>query len=188
MGSEDIHSTISVHAMKSDQLSVEQSTLQETSDTSDTSILNRLLLEFGEDYQRRIIAGVRRRGHSLIRSAHCSVFASIGMGAVRVTELAERAHVTQQAMGKMLKELERIGYVVRDIDGSDRRAKKIRPTERGNVLMIDIKAVTREAWLYYVSRIDENTLIELEHQLADCVRKLNKAPRALNPMATSVTG
>ena len=152
------------------------------------SILNRLLLEFGEDYQRRIIDGVHRAGHSLIRPAHCSVFANLGMGAVRVTELAERAHVTQQAMGKMLKELERIGYVVRDIDGSDRRAKKIRPTERGNVLMEDIKAVTREAWLYYVARIDENTLIQLEQQLADCVRRLKGSASAHNTMATSLTG
>jgi DNA-binding MarR family transcriptional regulator len=171
--------------MNADQLTIEKSTLL---DTSGASILNRLLLEFGEDYQRRIIEGVHRAGHSLIRPAHCSVFANLGMGAVRVTELAEHAHVTQQAMGKMLKELERIGYVVRDIDGSDRRAKKIRPTERGLVLMEDIKTVTREAWLYYVARIDENTLIALEHQLADCVRKLNGGPRAHESVATSLTG
>ena len=166
-------------------MTVEQSTPQ---DTGGRSILNRLLLEFGEDYQRRIIAGVHRAGHTLIRPAHCSVFANLGLGAVRVTELAERAHVTQQAMGKMLKELERIGYVVRDIDGSDRRAKKIKPTERGNALMKDIKAVTREAWLYYVARIDENTLIELEQQLANCMRKLNGGSRAHTTVATSVTG
>jgi DNA-binding MarR family transcriptional regulator len=110
------------------------------------------------------------------------------MGAVRVTELAERAHVTQQAMGKMLKELERIGYVVRDIDGSDRRAKKIRPTERGNALMADIRTVTREAWLYYVARIDEGTLIALEQHLANCVRKLNSGPGAHIPVAASLTG
>ena len=171
--------------MNADQMSIEQSTSQ---NVPDTSILNQLLLEFGGDYQRRIIEGVHRCGHSLIRPAHCSVFANLGMGAVRVTELAERAHVTQQAMGKMLKELERIGYVVRDIDGIDRRAKKIRPTERGNVLMEDIKTVTREAWLYYVARIDENTLIALENQLADCVRKLNGSPRAVDTVAASLTG
>lgn len=171
--------------MNADPSTLEQSAPE---DARDTSILNRLLLEFGGDYQRRIINGVHQRGHTLIRPAHCTVFANLGMGAVRVTELAERAHVTQQAMGKMLKELERIGYVVRDIDGSDRRAKKIRPTERGNALMVDIKAVTRDAWLYYVARIDENTLIALEQQLADCVRKLNSGSRAHNPVATSLTG
>jgi DNA-binding MarR family transcriptional regulator len=171
--------------MSVDQRSIEQSTSQ---DSKNTSILNRLLLEFGGDYQRRIIQGVHRRGHSLVRPAHCSVFANLGMGVVRVTELAERAHVTQQAMGKMLKELERIGYVVRDIDGSDRRAKKIRPTERGEALMEDIKAVTREAWLYYVARIDESTLIALEQQLADCVRKLDGSPVTQNSVVAALTG
>ena len=171
--------------MNADQVTAAQSAPQHA---GGASILNQLLLEFGGDYQRRIIEGVHRCGHTLIRPAHCSVFANLDMGAVRVTELAEHAHVTQQAMGKMLKELERIGYVVRDIDGSDRRAKKIRPTERGNALIVDIKAVTREAWLYYVARIDESTLIALEHQLADCVRKLNSAAAAPVPVAATATG
>lgn len=171
--------------MNAEQLKAEQAAPQST---GNHSMLNRLLLEFGEDYQRRIMEGVHRRGHSLIRPAHCSLFSHLGMGAVRVTELADRAHVTQQAMGKMLKELERIGYVVRDIDGSDRRAKKIRPTERGNMLMEDIKAVTSEAWEYYVARIDEDTLVKLEQQLTNCMRKLDTSPRAHIPAATPITG
>lgn len=89
-----------------------------------SSNLCRLLLEFGRDYERRIIDKLHERGHRLVRPSHSAVFSNLGLGAVRVTELAERAQVTQQAMGKMLKELERIGYVVRAEDTSDKRAKK----------------------------------------------------------------
>ena len=103
--------------------------------------LGRLLLEFGRDYERRVMELLHQRGHPLVRPSHATVFANLSEGAVRVTELAERAHVTQQAMGKMLKEMERIGYIVRDVDGSDRRAKEIRPTERGLDLMLIQKLI-----------------------------------------------
>ncbi|MDX1734993.1 MAG: MarR family transcriptional regulator, partial [Halioglobus sp.] len=93
--------------------------------------LSRLLREFYRDFERRIFAGLAARGYTDIRPSHSSVFGNLGMGAVRVTELAERAQVTQQAMGKMLKELERLGYIARDIDSGDKRAKEIRLTERG---------------------------------------------------------
>ena len=136
------------------------------------SNLNRLLLEFGRDYERRVMTELQRRGHSLIRPSHTTVFSHLGHGAVRVTELAERAHVTQQAMGKMLKELERIGYIVRDIDGSDRRAKKIRPTERGRELMRDMETVVEEVRRFYVARVGEDALTELEDKLAHCVSKV----------------
>ena len=70
--------------------------------------LSRLLREFSRDFERRIWQGIASRGYTDIRPSHSAVLANLGMGAVRVTELAERAQVTQQAMGKMLKELERM--------------------------------------------------------------------------------
>jgi DNA-binding MarR family transcriptional regulator len=134
--------------------------------------LARLLLEFGRDYERRVIDSLHKLGHSLVRPSHVTVFWNLGMGAVRVTELAERAHVTQQAMGKMLKELERIGYVARDIDGRDRRAKKIRPTARGTELMQCIVEATDEVRGFYADRVSEDALVVLEQQLASCMRRI----------------
>jgi len=118
--------------------------LSDSSTANFRSDLNRLLLEFGRDYERRVMAEIHRSGHSLIRPAHCSIFTHLGLGAVRVTELADRTHVTQQAMGKMLKELERIGYIVRDIDNHDRRAKKIKPAERGREVINVLDASVRQ--------------------------------------------
>lgn len=134
--------------------------------------LGRLLLEFGRDYERRVMELLHKRGHPLIRPSHATVFANLSEGAVRVTELAERAHVTQQAMGKMLKEMERIGYIVRDIDGSDRRAKKIRPTQRGLDLMRDSREAVDEVRQHYAEQAGEEALRELEETLEKCVRRL----------------
>jgi DNA-binding MarR family transcriptional regulator len=138
-----------------------------------TSSLSRLLLAFGKDYERRVMDLLHQRGHPLIRPSHATVFANLSEGAVRVTELAERAHVTQQAMGKMLKEMERIGYIVRDVDGSDRRAKKIRPTQRGLDLMRDSVVAVGEVRQFYADQVGEETLGELEASLAHCVSQLN---------------
>ena len=59
--------------------------------------LSRLLREFSRDFERRIGLALIARGYQDIRPSHSAVFANLGTGAVRVTELAEHAQVTQQA-------------------------------------------------------------------------------------------
>jgi DNA-binding MarR family transcriptional regulator len=88
----------------------------------------------GEAYSalgHRIVAGVVAAGFPQ-RPAHSGVFAHIDVdGGTRLTELARRANVTPQAMGELVDDLERMGYVVRRPDPGDRRAKRIVLTERG---------------------------------------------------------
>ena len=134
--------------------------------------LSRLLREFSRDFERRIWSALSGRGYPDIRPSHSAVFANLGMGAVRVTELAERAQVTQQAMGKMLKELERMGYIARDVDSSDKRAKEIRLTEKGIQLARTSLEVVTEVRQYYAQKIGLQQLENLESSLRDAVRKL----------------
>ncbi len=134
--------------------------------------LSRLLWEFSKDFQDRVLQRTAARGYPDIRPSHSKVFSNLGLGAVRVTELAERAQVTQQAMGKMLKELERLGYVARDVDGGDKRAKEIRLTPRGIELVSQSLEVVEEVREYYAQRIGEQELAELESRLRDAVGKL----------------
>lgn len=135
--------------------------------------LSRLLREFSKDFENRIRKLLNERGHPDIRPSHSAVFANLGLGAVRVTELAERAQVTQQAMGKMLKELERIGYVARAIDKEDKRAKEIKLTERGIQLVSDSMSVMTEVRDYYAQQIGAEELDALETAMRSAVRKLN---------------
>lgn len=135
--------------------------------------LPRLLREFSRDFERRIWRQLVERGYPDLRQSYSQVFANLGMGAVRVSELAERAQVTQQAMGKMLKELERLGYISRDTDPGDRRARDIRLTEKGVQLAIDCMEVVAEVQGYYAEKIGAEALTDLEAQLRDAVRKIN---------------
>ena len=60
-----------------------------------------------------------------------NVFFYLREGGLRLTELAERAHTTKQAMRYTVNQLEAAGYVERVSDPTDGRAKIIRLTQRG---------------------------------------------------------
>lgn len=62
---------------------------------------------------------------------HSAVFAQIDPEGSRLTELANRANITPQAMGELIDELEELGYVTRQPDPTDRRAKLIVLTDEG---------------------------------------------------------
>jgi len=62
---------------------------------------------------------------------HSAVFAQIDPDGSRLTELARRANITPQAMGELVDELEELGYITRQPDPTDRRAKLIVLTANG---------------------------------------------------------
>jgi DNA-binding MarR family transcriptional regulator len=155
--------------------------------------LSRLLREFSRDFERKIWHGLAERGHPDIRPSHSAVFANLGLGAVRVTELAERAQVTQQAMGKMLKELERLGYIARDVDSSDKRARDIKLTSRGVQLASDSLEVVEEVRAGYAAKVGEEALRELENSLREVMRRLEldylpESWTVNNPQQSPATG
>jgi len=79
----------------------------------------------------RIVDGVIAAGFPQ-RPAHSAVMAHIDIeGGTRLTTIAARANITPQAVGELVDDLERQGYVVRRPDPDDRRAKRIVLTERG---------------------------------------------------------
>jgi len=78
----------------------------------------------------QIVDGVVGAGYPQ-KPKHSAVFAQIDPGGSRLTELARRADITPQAMGELVDELEDLGYVTRQPDPTDRRAKLIVLTKRG---------------------------------------------------------
>jgi DNA-binding MarR family transcriptional regulator len=78
----------------------------------------------------RIVDGVVGAGFPQ-KPAHSAVFAQIAPEGSRLTELARRANMSPQAMGELVDELEQLDYVVRRPDPTDRRAKLITLTKKG---------------------------------------------------------
>lgn len=71
-------------------------------------------------------------GHEVMRPSHSAVFQYLDDTGTSVSELADRAQITKQAMGELVSHLEHHGYVTRIPDPDDRRAKLVLPTDRGN--------------------------------------------------------
>ncbi|HEX3243401.1 MAG TPA: MarR family winged helix-turn-helix transcriptional regulator [Solirubrobacterales bacterium] len=80
-----------------------------------------------EELHRRLA----ERGYADIRHAHGCVFRWVDPEGTRLTELAELAGHSKQAVGEFVCDLEARGYVERVPDPADGRAKIIRLTERG---------------------------------------------------------
>ncbi len=78
----------------------------------------------------RIVDGVVGAGFPQ-KPAHSAVFAQIDPDGSRLTDLARRANMSPQAMGELVDELEDMDYVVRRPDPTDRRAKLITLTKKG---------------------------------------------------------
>lgn len=92
-----------------------------------TALLGRAYLSLGH----RIVEGVIAAGFPQ-RPAHAAVMQHIDVEAgTRLTTIASRANITPQAVGELVDDLERLGYVVRRPDPDDRRAKRIVLTDQG---------------------------------------------------------
>ena len=89
-------------------------------------LLNMAFEQFAEEVRERISAA----GFGDIRPGHGCVFGTIDPQGSRLTDLAERAHMTKQSVGEAASDLERRGYVdrarsrgLRDRPPADRRAR-----------------------------------------------------------------
>ena len=82
-----------------------------------------------------LVARLHAAGYTDITAAHQSVFENIDPDGTRLTVLAERAGITHQSMGELVRTLERDGYLERRSDPSDRRARVIALTKKGRALV-----------------------------------------------------
>jgi DNA-binding MarR family transcriptional regulator len=96
----------------------------------DSPYTQSLLLYAYQASARALIGTLQARGHPSIRPKHGAVFANIDGDGTRSSILAERAGIGKAAMGELIDELQRLGYVRRNPDPSDRRAKLVVPTDR----------------------------------------------------------
>jgi DNA-binding MarR family transcriptional regulator len=105
------------------------------------------------------------RGYSDIRHGHGCVFRYVERNGVRLTDLAELAGHSKQAVGELVGDLEAMGYVERVSDPADRRAKIIRLTSRGmeaKAAALEIFAAIEREW---AERIGEERVAALRDAL-----------------------
>lgn len=84
---------------------------------------------------RRLIDDLHQRladeGHPELRPAHAVTMRTIGPEGSGLSEMAGQLSISRQAVAKTVDRLVRLGYVTRDVDPSDARAKIIRISPLG---------------------------------------------------------
>lgn len=81
--------------------------------------------------QEELFTRLGENGHGHLRPRHAAVLAYLDEDGIRATELARLSGQQKQIVGRIVDELEQLGYVERRPDPNDRRAKLVVPTGRG---------------------------------------------------------
>jgi DNA-binding MarR family transcriptional regulator len=128
----------------------------------------------------RVFAGMADAGFGDIREGHGCVFGHIDPEhGSRLTELAEGSGVTKQAVGEVVSELERLGYVERVPDPGDGRAKIIKLTERGYDAWQTSRRLFAEIERDWAERLGEDRIASLR-ETAERILELENAPGRLS--------
>jgi DNA-binding MarR family transcriptional regulator len=85
--------------------------------------------------QRELYSRLAEAGYRDLTYLHGAVIAHLDEGGTRATEIARRSGRHKQVIGRLVDELEDLGYVKRRPDPADRRGKLVVPTARGVELM-----------------------------------------------------
>lgn len=80
---------------------------------------------------RRLAEELAADGFTDLRPAHCALLYRLSQKPARVSNLAQRGVVTRQAVSLLVDQLHGGGYVQREEDPADRRARIVVLTERG---------------------------------------------------------
>jgi DNA-binding MarR family transcriptional regulator len=121
--------------------------------------------------------GIRTAGFGDVRVSHDCVFRYLTADGARLRDIADQSHMTPQSIGEHVDELERLGYVERVPDPSDRRAKLIRPTDKAIAYMAAGRRVLEEIGQQWVGAVGPKALTQVRDTLAD-IKALYEPPAA----------
>ncbi len=137
----------------------------------------RLLLRAVRAVQSTYIERLQQRGHPGLRTGHIPVFAGLnpestnvaGEG-TRITDLANRAGMTRQMMGRLVRELEALGYLSTATHPEDQRAVVVTMTERGHAIRAEAAAVIAELEADYAVLLNDPDLTSLKGALQSIIQ------------------
>jgi DNA-binding MarR family transcriptional regulator len=116
-----------------------------------------------------------RDGYADLRFADGFVFQHLVGGPVTIGALAERLEVTQQAASKSVADLERRGYVSREPDPDDARARRVTLTARGRAAIESARGHRTEIDAELANRLGPRRTESARRLLVDVIDELGAA-------------
>ena len=145
-----------------------------------------LLLEVKLAALRKFLTRLADAGYPDIREGYGCVFGFIDVEhGSRLTDLANRSGLTKQAVGEAVTELERLGYLTREPDPGDRRAKLIKLTESGHEAVLTGRRLFADIEQEWADQIGPELMASLR-EAATRIAELEGAPvEAPSPVPTA---
>jgi DNA-binding MarR family transcriptional regulator len=117
--------------------------------------------------QDELFAKLAAEGFDDVHPRHGAVMAYLEKDGVRATELSQLSGQHKQVIGKLVDELEELGYVRREPDPADRRAKLVCPTERGLGQMRAAGRIMTALQERHARRLGRETFAQFKSALID---------------------
>ncbi|MEP6658726.1 MAG: MarR family transcriptional regulator [Acidimicrobiales bacterium] len=121
----------------------------------------------------RNYAGVADAGYNDITRAHVSMFRYPTLDWRRPTEIAEQLQISKQSVHELLTHLEQHGYLTREPDPSDGRARIVRLTTRGHELEQTINQLAHASELHIADLLGDRRFAQLRLSLEELRSKLS---------------
>ncbi|AQZ71161.1 Transcriptional regulator, MarR family [[Actinomadura] parvosata subsp. kistnae] len=112
--------------------------------------------------QRELFTKLSEQGHPELRPRHGAVMAYLDEEGSRATDLAAQSGQHKQVIGTLVDELVALGYVERQPDPADRRAKLIVPTEKGRDHMVKSDAILAEMEAEHAKAVGEEAYAQFK--------------------------
>ncbi len=130
--------------------------------------IGQLLMLATRDFHRRLAAEIAGAGVSEMSAAQGAVLSHLHVnGPSRMSGIAQANGVRAQSLLKVVNELESRGFIRRDEDPQDSRAKRIVMTERGCEHMQYLSEATERVWQQYATQLGEARMQTVATALRD---------------------
>ena len=115
----------------------------------------------------RMLAALHENGFDDIDGPQLTVLLWPGPDGMRPSDLAGRMRITKQALNYLLGDLERLGYLRREPDPDDRRARRIALTDRGRALVPVIRRAVAQTERDWTAVLGEERFAQLRELLVE---------------------
>jgi DNA-binding MarR family transcriptional regulator len=114
-----------------------------------------------------MLVALHQAGFSDLVPAHLNVLLYPGPENRRPADLAADTQMTKQAINYLLGQIEGLGYLTRDDDPEDHRAKRIHLTDRGHAAARTIREAVRELEAEWTQQLGPDRFAQLRELLTE---------------------
>lgn len=124
-------------------------------------LLVKLLSIVKKDFDARITEYLQQTGYKDFKIGDMVLLVNISPEGTINNELAKKARITKQAMSKVVKNLEAMGFIYTRKHETDNRATVIFLSDKGKQLVIDVSGAVQEIQAFYTGIIGEKDAEQL---------------------------